>query len=141
MRKINPAALLAPVGGKHVHVTMVSPGSGTAYLAGQVAFARDGTLVGVGDLGKQAEQCFANIRDALPDLGATADDLVKIMIYVVDYKSEDLEVIDKAAHDAFGATWPTTAITLAGVQALGFPDFLIEIEAIVEVRHPEALSW
>ena len=141
MRKINPPALLAPAGDTHVHVTMVSPGSGTAYLAGQVALAKDGRLVGAGDLGKQAEQCFANIRDALPSLRAEPDDIVKMMIYVVDYRPEHLEVVVNAAHRAFGEAWPVTAITLAGVQALGFPDFLIEIEAIVEVREPDKLSW
>jgi len=51
-----------------------------AGVAGQVAFAKSGELIGKGDLGKQAEQCFANIRDTLvalfPSQAATFDGLL-----------------------------------------------------------------
>lgn len=133
MEKINPPALLHPVGDKHVHVTLVPAGSSIAYIAGQVAFAKNGDLIGKGDLGKQAEQCFANIRDTLTALNAQPEDIAKMTMYVVDYKPEDLAVVSEAGEKVFGERWPVTATSLFGVQALGFPDFLIEIEAVVEI--------
>ena len=39
-------------------------------------------------------------------------------------------VIFAAGREVFGADWPVTASVLIGVQALGHPDWLIEIDAI-----------
>ncbi len=133
MQKINPPALLEPLGGAHVHVAITSPGRRLAFLAGQPAFAKDGTFVGKGDIGKQAEQAYANIRDTLAAIGAAPEDIVKLSIFVVDYRPEHFEQIDQAARTVFGDRKPITAASLLGVSALGLPDFLIEIEAVVEL--------
>ena len=130
MEKLNPPSLLDPVGGNHVHIVIPPANSRLAFLAGQVAFAKSGEIVGKGDYYKQAVQCFANIRDALIALDAGPEQVAKMTIFVVDYRPEYLDFVADAGREIFGDRWPVTATTLIGVQALGIPDFLIEIEAI-----------
>ena len=138
MQKINPPALLEPIGNKHVHVTVISPKRQIAFIAGQVALAKDGSLVGPGDMGKQAEMCFRNVRDAVEALGATPEDIAKMTIYAANYVPEQLALFNDAGDAVFGDRWPVTATTLVGVQALGMDGFLVEIEAVVEL--PENFS-
>lgn len=133
MEKLNPPVLLEPPGDSHVHVTIVPPGSRIAYFAGQVAFNKKGDLIGKGDLGKQAEQVYANIRDTLVAVGVGPESIAKLTIYVVNYRPEHFHVIDNAARTIFRDQKPVTAAAIIGVQALGLPDFLIEIEAVVEL--------
>lgn len=131
MQRINPPSLLAPIGGKHAHIVVPPPGSHFAFIAGQVALDLQGNIVGRNDYYRQAGKCFENIRDSLAALDAAADQIVKMTIYVRDYRAEMLELISKAGSDVFGKNWPVTATTLIGVQALGMSDFLVEIEAMV----------
>lgn len=129
--KMNPAALAPPPDNKHAHVVLVPAGCATAYIAGQVAIDRDGTVVGGRDHGAQAEQCFANIRDTLAALGVGPERVVQMTIIVVDHRDELLGAINAAGERAFGAHWPVTATTLIGAQALGHSAFLVEVNAIV----------
>jgi enamine deaminase RidA (YjgF/YER057c/UK114 family) len=48
------------------------------FVSGQVPVDAGGALVGEGDCGAQAEQCFANVESALRAAGATMDDVTKI---------------------------------------------------------------
>lgn len=101
----------------------------TIYLSGQVAVDRDNNLIGVDDLGKQADQAFANLRTALESVGASTLDVVKINIYVKDYTPEDAGLVG----DAFRGEFPhenLPASTWLGVQSLALEGLLIEIDAI-----------
>ena len=53
------------------------------YLAGQVAFDREGHLVGKGDLVVQFRQVCENLRHALAAAGGQMTDVVKLTIYVL----------------------------------------------------------
>jgi enamine deaminase RidA (YjgF/YER057c/UK114 family) len=59
---------------------------------------------------------------------ARPDQVAKITIYVVDYKSEYLPVIEQARVELFGDHKP--ADTLIGVARLARPEFLIEVDAV-----------
>ncbi len=135
MQKINPPALFEPLGAQHVHVTVMAPTSKIAFIAGQVAFAKNGDLIGKGDLKAQCEQCFANVRDALPAINAAPKDIAKLTIYVVDYKPDQFPIVAGAGATVFGDEWPVTATALFGVTSLGLDDFLVEIEAVVEIEN------
>jgi enamine deaminase RidA (YjgF/YER057c/UK114 family) len=121
---INPSERGVPGGYTHV---VIAHGGRTIYVAGQVATDPQGQLVGEGDLARQAEQVFHNLNLCLAAAGATFDDVVKLTTYVVNYKPEDRPAI-VAARDKY---WPAEppATTLVGVQALGRPGALIEVEA------------
>ncbi len=126
--RIDPAALCPPVQGLYAHV-VIAPAGRTAYLSGQIALDASGELVGPGDHAAQALQAFLNVKLALAGVGATPADLVRHNIYVVGHTPDLVPVIFGAAQRAYGDPWPRTSSTLLGVQALGLPGWLIEVEA------------
>jgi enamine deaminase RidA (YjgF/YER057c/UK114 family) len=125
---INPEGLSNP--GTYTHVVTVQGGN-LIFISGQVALDAQGQIVGAGDLKAQVKQVFENLKKALASQGATFTDVVKINIYVVNYKPEYRQVIAEVRGQHFAANPP--ASTLVGVQSLARPDFLIEIEAIAVV--------
>ena len=104
-------------------------GTRTVYISGQVAIDAQGELVGGDDLGAQTEQVMLNLELALAAAGASFEQVVKIVTYVVDYESENRATI-AAVRDRHLPTDKPPASTLVGVTALAAPDYLIEIEAI-----------
>jgi enamine deaminase RidA (YjgF/YER057c/UK114 family) len=104
----------------------------TIFLAGQGAFDAKFKLIGDGDVGAQAACALNNIKIALEAAAATTADLTSLRIYVVNYKPEDATAIGAALAAFFGDS-PCPAQTLIGVQALGMPGMLIEIEATAVV--------
>lgn len=129
--KLNPPTLAAPPDDMHAHIVIAAPGARLAFIAGQVAIDEDGQVVGPGDVGRQAEQCFRNVQLALEAMGASGPHVVEMTIIVVDYGDPLLAVINTAGLAVFGENWPRTATTLIGAQALGHSSFLVEVKAIV----------
>ena len=103
------------------------------HVSGQTAWDAEMNIVGAADLTAQARKALENIKLALEVAGATMADVVRIRVYVVDYKPEYVEMITGIWKEFFPADKPP-ASTLLGVQALALPDFLIEIDttAVVE---------
>lgn len=126
--RIDPPALCPPVQNLYAHV-VIAPAARTAYLAGQVPLDASGELVGPGDHAAQARQAFRNVKLALEGVGAAPVDMVRHNIYVVDHRPELVPIIFGAAKEVYGDPWPLAAGTLLGVQALGLPGWLIEVEA------------
>jgi len=107
-------------------------GGDTLHLAGQVAWDKEGKLVGAGDLAAQTRQALANLREVLAAAGATPADIVRLRTYVVDHSPDKLgPVLGEIGEFYAGA--PPAANTFIGVQALALPDFLVEIEATAVV--------
>lgn len=104
-------------------------GTRTVYVSGQVAMDAERNLVGAGDLAAQTEQVMINLETALAAAGASFDDVVKIVAYVVDYQPEHLSILGEA-FDSHLPPGKPPAITLVGIAALAAPEFLIEIEII-----------
>jgi enamine deaminase RidA (YjgF/YER057c/UK114 family) len=121
----NPAAVATPTGYTHV---VEAQGSRTIYIAGQTPANAAGDVVGEGDLAKQAEQVFENLRACLAEAGATFADVTKTTTLVVNYQPEFRPIIAAVRQKFYGDAAP--ASTLIGVQALARPEFLIEVEAI-----------
>ena len=124
----NPDGLHA-LPGVVTHVVTV-PELGLVYTSGQVAWDRDGNLVGEGDYAKQAAQIVRNLDIALASAGATRDDLIKQTIFVVGYRPEIVPLIMGPLH---AGTRRCAASSLVGVQALFAPGYLIEIEAVARI--------
>jgi enamine deaminase RidA (YjgF/YER057c/UK114 family) len=123
---INPEGMARP--GAYTPV-VTAQGGRTLYIAGQVSLNEKGELVGRGDLMAQAGQVWHNVGLALKGAGATFNDLVKINVYVVDYKPEYRDMLHQVRMRHVSSENPP-ASTLVGVQALARDGFLIEIEAI-----------
>jgi enamine deaminase RidA (YjgF/YER057c/UK114 family) len=102
------------------------------FTAGACPLDAAGNTVAVGDVPGQAEQVMANLTVALRAAGAELEDVVKTTVYVATQRRDDLlaawEVVSRhfGDHDA-----PST---LLGVAVLGYPDQLVEVEAIAAQR-------
>ncbi len=101
----------------------------TVYLSGQVAMDQDKQLIGANDLALQANHAFKNLRTALASAGAGPEDVVKLTIYVKDYRYEDADCIIEAFQVVF-AQKNLPASTWLGVQSLALEGLLIEIDAV-----------
>lgn len=114
------------------HQVAVAQGTRTVYLAGQVSWDTEGDLVGGDDIAAQAEQCYLNIAAALDAVGATAVDLAKVTVYIVDLdeaKAEQFVVGRERAAAALGVELQQPS-TWIGVTALAAPGYLVEVEAV-----------
>ncbi|HEY3038098.1 MAG TPA: RidA family protein [Pyrinomonadaceae bacterium] len=111
-------------------VVVVRTGSTrTVYVSGQVAVDADNNVVGQGDLGRQAQVALQNLSKALVAAGATPADVVRLGVYVKDYRPDHAAVIGSALRSTF-ATGRMPASTWLGVSTLALDDLLIEIEAV-----------
>jgi enamine deaminase RidA (YjgF/YER057c/UK114 family) len=123
---LNPEGLARP--GVYTPVVTARDGK-TIYVSGQVPVDGDGNLIGKGDLMAQAEKVFDNLRLALEGAGASFADVVKLNMYIVDYKHEYRDMLHRV-RSRFVSREKPPASTLIGVQALARDGFLIEVEAI-----------
>ncbi len=132
VQSVNPPSLAKPAGYSHgVEVQ----GGKALYLAGQVAFDKDGKLVGKGDIVAQFRQICENLRTVLLARAGTLNDIVKLTIYVLDksaYKKSAKE-IGAVYREFFGRHYP--AMTFLEVKGLYDDDqgCLMEIEAVAVV--------
>ena len=125
---LNPDGLPKP--GNYRQVA-IATGSRLVFIAGQVARDADGQRVGAGDLAAQTEQAFRNVATAVAAAGGSYADIAKLNVYVVDWSPDKAALFGEGAKRAAagGEVDRLKPITLIGVQALGEPDLLIEIEA------------
>jgi reactive intermediate/imine deaminase len=128
VKRINPPALSTPTG--YTHVIEVTGPSKTIYISGQIAFDKDGKVVGAGDMKAQAEQVFKNLEAALTAAGAKFSDVVKMNTYVTDI--DQAPAVREVRARYFGTTVP--ASTFVQVAKLVRPELLIEIEVIAVVQ-------
>ena len=111
-------------------VVVVRTGSThTIYVSGQVSVDARNNVVGHGDLGRQTEVALENLEKALAAAGATPADVVRLGIYVKDYKRAQAAVIGTALRSRFAAERMPTS-TWLGVSTLALDELLIEIEAV-----------
>ena len=107
---------------------VVTTGTKTLYVSGQVAWDAQRRLVGGADLEAQARQAFLNLRSVVEASGAALSDVVSLRIYVVNYKVESAVAIGSIFREFFSRD-AAPATTWVGVAALADPSFLIELEA------------
>jgi enamine deaminase RidA (YjgF/YER057c/UK114 family) len=84
--------------------------------------------LGHGDLRLQAQFALENLSKALAVAGATPADVVRLGIYVKDYRGDQAAVISSALQDTFVAERMPTS-TWLGVSSLALDELLIEIDA------------
>jgi enamine deaminase RidA (YjgF/YER057c/UK114 family) len=114
-----------PLNGYSQVVAVEQGGMTTLHISGQV---------GTGpDFETQMRTALAGMQEQLAASGATLDDLVKITTFIVDYTPAQLDTFRRVREDIMGNT-DMPASTLVGVEALGLPEWKIEIEGIAVVR-------
>ena len=69
---------------------VVSSGERVAYISGQTPQDKDMNFIGKGDLAAQAKATYDNIGLALKAVGGGPENIVKMTVYVMDFKPENL---------------------------------------------------
>jgi len=95
------------------------------FVSGTTATDERGEVVGPGDAEAQARYALTKIVRALEEAGASAADVVRTRIYVLD--ADDWKSVGRAHAEVFGASRP--ANTLVEVSRLVGDGYLVEIEA------------
>ena len=130
-RYINPEQTGTP--DEYTHVVTVRGGR-TVYVAGQTAYDEiNDTIKGGRDLGAQAQAACEHLRIALKAAGAAPTDVVRVGIYIKDFKEADLAVVRECLDGLFPPD-RKPANTLLGVQSLALEGLLFEIDAIAVVE-------
>ena len=101
----------------------------TIYLAGQVAFDRDGEIVG-DTVEQQARQVWRNIADILDAAGSSVADVVKVTYIMQDIReiAEEFPIREEVF-----AGRPFPAVTAMQAAALGLPGLKMEVDVIAVV--------
>jgi len=114
------------------HGTVVEGPARLVFLAGQVAYDRQGRdrkLVGQGDPAAQVRQAIENIRTLLRQAGGDLADVVELTAYVTDVAHT--AAMGRVAQEYFRD--PLPAMSLIGVKELARPEFLVELRAIAAI--------
>jgi enamine deaminase RidA (YjgF/YER057c/UK114 family) len=102
------------------------------FTAGACPLDDHGEVVGAGDIRAQASLAVANLATVLAESGATLTDVLKTTVFVASADRADLVAAWAVVSAAFGAH--DAPSTLLGVTVLGYPNQLVEIEAIAVGR-------
>ena len=123
--RLNPDGL-HPTPGYH-HVTVVEAGR-LAFLAGQRPIDPDGYLVGPDNVFEQSDQIARNVLVALGAVGAGPEHVVSAVIYIVsDDEGVLAHVVNHFRQSPIASAFRSAA-TLIGVNRLGVPGQLIEVD-------------
>jgi enamine deaminase RidA (YjgF/YER057c/UK114 family) len=124
IQKLTAAGVYDPPG--YSQAIKVTGAQTIVYLAGQVAYDKDGGAAHPGDFTAQARTVFGCIKSLVEAAGGTLANVVKLNTYVtsVKYRPEFRTV----RNEFFGERGP--ASTMVEVSALAHPDYLIEVEAV-----------
>jgi 2-iminobutanoate/2-iminopropanoate deaminase len=98
------------------------------YISGIVPVDSEGNLAG-DDVVAQARQVFSIMEQVLSAAGASAADVVKVTVYLLDI--DDRPKINPVRQEFFGETRP--ASTLVEVSRLAVDGALLEIEAVAHL--------
>lgn len=126
---MNPDTIASP-GGNYCHAVRIDTADGVLlFVSGQVAFDADGNLVGEGDMARQTEQVFDNLRAVLDANEATFEDVVKVTTFLTDMSA--LQAVRDVRRRYLSD--PSPASTTVEVAGLFRPEALIEVEAVAAI--------
>ncbi len=99
------------------------------FLRGQTGFDLDGTFVGRGDPGAQAEQACKNIKQLMLEAGGDIKDVCKLTVFVTDVSYRPAVYAQIQKHFE-GVHHCSTGVV---VSALARPELLVEIDAFAVI--------
>jgi enamine deaminase RidA (YjgF/YER057c/UK114 family) len=124
-RRVSSGAVWEPVVG---YSRAVRVGAWVA-VAGTTAALEGGGAVGGDDVGEQAREALRRIADALEQVGASVEDVVRTRVFLTDIGR--WEEVGRAHGEVFGEIRP--ASSMVEVSRLIDPALLVEIEAAAVV--------
>jgi enamine deaminase RidA (YjgF/YER057c/UK114 family) len=124
-QRINPRALFA--GAPYDYAAVAPPGR-LVFTAGACPLDVEGAVVAPGDVEEQAAQALDNLATALAAADSSLEDVLKLTVYVATSDRSELVRAWSIVEQRLRPSPPPS--TLLGVSVLGYPDQLVEIEAI-----------
>ena len=118
----------------YAYAALAGPGAALLFTAGACPLDAAGRVVAPGDVTAQARQVMANLRTTLAEAGAHLGCVVKSTVYVVTTEHGDLDAAWAVVSAALGEH--DAPSTLLGVTVLGWPDQLVEVEAVAVLPTP-----
>jgi enamine deaminase RidA (YjgF/YER057c/UK114 family) len=115
----------------YAYAAVSPPGARLVFTAGACPLDAAGETVAPRDVAGQAEQVMQNLQIALRAAGADLDDVLKTTVYVATDERADLVTAWEVVKRHFGNH--DAPSTLLGVAVLGYPDQLVEVEAVAAV--------
>jgi enamine deaminase RidA (YjgF/YER057c/UK114 family) len=116
----------------YAYAAVASDVTRLVFTAGACPLDEAGNVTAVGDIVGQTVQAVANLRAALQAAGASFTDVVKTTVYVASTRRADLVSAWDVVSEAFGEH--DAPSTLLGVAVLGYPEQLVEVEAVAALR-------
>jgi len=117
----------------YAYAAVAHEASRLVFTAGACPLDQTGAIMCPGDVVGQAQHAMAHLVSALLAAGAELPDVVRTTVYVASPRRDDLAaawgVVVRGRfgdHDALA--------TLLGVAILGYPDQLVEVDAIAALR-------
>ncbi|EJO31859.1 RidA family protein [Achromobacter marplatensis] len=102
------------------------------FLSGHVPMDESGSIIS-GGVEAQLDRVFHNMQATLRQGGAGFKDVVRVTIYVRDYRPEMLPALRRVRDKYIAGGTPAPASALIGVAALFHPDVLVEADAVAVV--------
>jgi enamine deaminase RidA (YjgF/YER057c/UK114 family) len=115
----------------YAYAATAPAGARLIILAGACPLDDDGSTVAPGDYTAQASRCVETLTEALRASGARLENVIGTRVLVASTRRSDLVAAWDVVSAAFGAH--DVPSTLLGVTVLGYPDQLVEIEAVAAV--------
>ncbi len=111
----------------YAYAAVTDPGR-IIFTAGACPLDAEGATVAVGDVAGQARQVMENLVHALAGAGADLTDVLKTTVFVATSDRRDLLAAWEVVRGVLGEH--DAPSTLVGVTVLGYPDQLVEVEAV-----------
>ncbi|GAB7041035.1 MULTISPECIES: RidA family protein [Catenuloplanes] len=142
MNDIRTASHGVPWEDSYGYVQAVRRGN-TIYLSGQVSHDGPdlvapaplddaGAVTDFANTAAQMRQCYANASELLRRFGASLDDVVDELIFVLDSDAGGAAA-EEVRKEVYGRPVPQVASTIVSTPRLAFPELLVEIKLIAVV--------
>jgi len=115
-------------GAPYDYAAIAPPGARLVFAAGACPLNDAGEVVAPGDYEGQARVAVDNLRVALEAAGSSLEQVLKSTVYVASPDRAQLVRVWRVVEESFAPARPPS--TLLGVAVLGYPDQLVEIEAV-----------
>lgn len=122
---LNPSDVYQPTG-QFTQAIKVTDGT-LVFVSGIVGYEPDMTIA-KGDIVRQAEVAYENLRRVMAAAGGSPSDIVKVTIYIGEDFTAKREALRDVRSKFFGDHAP--ASTLVQVAGFASHDYLFEIEAV-----------
>ncbi len=125
---VNPASVYAPTW--QFNQAVKTRGGELLFVSGIVGYEPDGSIAR-GDLVRQAEVAFENLRTVVEEAGGTMRDVVKVTVFLGESFELHKDRLRPIRERYFTEDFP--ASTLVQVAGFANPDYLFEIEAFAVI--------